>query len=457
MNYYNKKPGLVSVVIPTYNRSGLICDALEGLKKQTYKNMEVIIIDDCSTDDTEAVINKWREENKDAFVDFIYLKLPRNRDEWWAWNIGFTLTNGEYIAIHSSDDISDEKRLEKEVEFLTNNIDIAAVGTSYKVFKDNVNNTVGTADWMIFDTNEIEIKYKNYFEHCVCTGTLLFKADILDTIIGFRKVTNNLNDFYFIDDLVNNDYMVANMKEDLYYIREHDGQKSKKMEDGYEIVDAKFTPEALKIVKDRVSVVIVLENASVSILNTLESISRQTYKNIELIVIDNKFDTITENKIIDWWMSKKQNQETSVKDFIYFKLPRSVQYPWTYNIGAYLAKGEYIAFHGEKGESDKNRIKRQAEYLKANSLTSVVGANYLSKYDDHQNDFIEVDEDIEYSYIVDYMPCININTVMLRQEVINETGGFRRKIMDRENFEFIYRIISRGYRVQNLREILYYE
>jgi len=55
------------------------------------------------------------------------------------------------------------------------------------------------------------------------------------------------------------------------------------------------------------------------------------------------------------------------------------------------------------------------------------------------------------------MPCININTVMLRQEVINETGGFRRKIMDRENFEFIYRIISRGYRVQNLREILYYE
>jgi glycosyltransferase involved in cell wall biosynthesis len=457
MNYYNKKPGLVSVVIPTYNRAGLIYDALDSLKRQTYKNMELIIIDDCSTDNSEYAIKSWGVLNKYAFVDFVYLKLPRNRDEWWAWNIGFTLANGEYIAVHSSDDYSNEKRLEKEVEYLTNNVDTAAVGTSYKVFRDNIHNIIGTADWLVFDTNEIEIKYKQFYEHSVCTGTLLFKADILDTIIGFRKVTNNLNDFHFINDLVNNDYIVANMKEDLYYIRQHEGQKSKQLEDDSKMVDAKFTPESLKVIKDRVSVVIVLENAYDGILNTLESVSNQTYKNIELVVVDNKSDIITENKINSWWMSKKTAPETSVKDFVYFKLPRKVQHPWTYNIGAYLARGEYIAFHGENGISDENRMAKQVEYLKNNFLTSVVGTNYISKYDDSRDDYIAVDEDIEYSYLVNNMPCININTVMLRSQVINETGGFSRKITKREDFEFIYRIISRGYRVQNLREVLYNE
>lgn len=457
MDYYDKKPGLVSIVIPTYNRSHLIWDTLEGLKRQTYKNIEVVIIDDCSTDFTESIIARWIGQNKDAFVDLVYLKLPRNRDEWWAWNIGFTLAKGEYIAIHSSDDISHEKRIETEVDYLTKNIDVAAVGTSYKVFKENLNNIIGVADWLIFDTNEIEVKYKQYFEHSVCTGTVLFKADILDTIIGFRKVTNNLNDYYFIDDLINNDYIVANINEDLYYIRQHDGQKSKLLEQDSKMVDAQYVPEALRVIKDRVSVVIALENVSDSVINALESISRQTYKNIELIIVDNKLDASMENKINKWWMDKKDKEETAIKDFVYFKLPRKVQFPWTYNIGAYLSKGEYIAFHGEDGVSDETRMEKQVEYLKNNFLTSAIGTNYVSGYDNNQNDYIEIDEDIEYSYIVEYMPCMNINTVMLRSEVINETGGFRRKLMDREDFEFIYRLISRGYRVQNLREVLYDE
>lgn len=452
MHYREKKLGLVSIVIPTYNRARYICDALDGLKKQTYKNIEVILIDDCSTDDTESAIEQWSKQNKGAFVDFIYLKLPRNRDEWWAWNIGFNLARGEYIVIHSSDDISSEDRIEKQVNYLINNIDTAAVGSSYKAFTESIDNIIGVAEWLIYDSAAIERSYKENFEQCVCTGTLMFRADILDTIIGFRKVTNNINDYYFIEDIINNDYIVSNTKEYLYYIRQHEGQKSKKLEDVNKLTDDKYLPEALKTIPNRVSTILVLENQLDSIIDTLESIANQTYKNIELIIIDNKLDNDIESKINEWWLTKKGEKDVAIRELIYFKLPRRVSYPWAHNIGAYLAKGEYIAFHGEDGISNKLRIQRQVRYLRENFLTSVVGTNF-----DGGSDYIKYDEDLEYSYIVDYMPCMNINTVMLRSGIINETGGLNRKILDRESFEFIYRILNRGHRVQNLKEVLYYE
>ncbi|GIM27689.1 hypothetical protein CPJCM30710_03550 [Clostridium polyendosporum] len=452
MYYYERQPGLVSVVIPTYNRAQYICDALDGLKKQTYKNIEVILIDDCSTDDTEDVIKKWSEENRNVFADFIYLKLPRNRDEWWAWNIGFYLAKGEYIVIHSSDDISSEDRIKKQVDYLISNIDTAAVGSSYKSFNENIDNIIGVAEWLIYDSDSIERSYKEKFEHCVCSGTLMFRADILDTIIGFKKVTNNLNDYYLIEDIINNDYVISNINENLYYVREHEGQKSKKLEDANKITDGKYLPEALKTIESMVSTVIVLENELNSIIDILDSIAYQTYKNIELIIIDNTLDNNIQNTINEWWFNKKDKKNVAIKEFIYFKLPRIISYPWTYNIGAYLAKGEYIAFHGEDRISNRGRIQKQVEYLNENFLTSVVGTNFGGG-----SNFVKYDEDIEYSYIVDYMPCVNINTIMLRTRIINETGGLNRKILGRESFEFIYRLLNKGHRVQNLREVLYDE
>jgi glycosyltransferase involved in cell wall biosynthesis len=452
MNISNKKAGLVSVVIPTYNREQYICDALYSLKNQTYKNIEVIVIDDCSTDNTEKVIKKWNEENKRAFKDFVYLKLPRNRDEWWAWNIGFYIANGEYIAIHSSDDVSHKERIERQVNYLLENIDVAVVGSNYKVFMDSVNNIIGGSEWLIYDSNQIEGSYKENFEHCVATGTVMFRTDILDDTIGFRKVANNINDYYFISDIINLEYLVANMRDELYYVRKHEGQKSKKLEEGNAWIDDKHIPEALKTIKDRVSVVLTLENNSNTIMKTLESINDQTYSNIELIIVDNSMGSDIEKLVKTRLLKNNELRNGVIKDLVYFKLPRKVKYPWNYNIGAYLAKGDYILFHGEKGVSDKLKVEKQVEYLKANFFTSTVGTDY-----NNSSDFVKYDEDIEYSYVIDYMPCMNINTVMLRAYVINETGGLNRSLLGRESFEFIYRLLNNGYKVQNLREVLYYE
>jgi glycosyltransferase involved in cell wall biosynthesis len=452
MNISNEKVGLVSVVIPTYNREQYICDALDSLKNQTYKNIEVIVIDDCSTDNTEYEVKKWREKNKKVFMNFIYLRLPRNRDEWWAWNIGFFIAEGEYIAIHSSDDLSHEERIEKQVRFLIDNIDIAVVGSNYRVFMDSVDNVIGNSEWLIYDSSRIEESYRENFEHCVASGTVMFRADILDNTIGFRKLANNINDYHFIADIINHDYSVVNIRDELYYVRKHEGQKSKKLEDGSNWVDEKHIPEALLTIKDRVSLVLVLENKSADIVRTLESINNQTYRNIELIVVDNSRSISTGNFVKSWLINNRISPNSAIINFIYFKLPRKLKYPWTYNIGAYLSKGEYILFHGNQGISHETKVEKQVNYLKNNFFDSAVGTNYNGS-----SEFIKYDEDIEYSYVIDYMPCVNLDTVMLRANVINETGGLNRSILGRESFEFIYRLLNNGYRVQNLREVLYYE
>jgi glycosyltransferase involved in cell wall biosynthesis len=451
MYNYDEKQNLASVVIPTYNRSHYICEVLNSLKNQTYKNIEVIIIDDCSTDNTEHVVKKWNEENNASFTDLIYVKLPRNRDEWWACNIGFYLANGEYIVIQASDDLSHEERIEKQINYLLDNIDVAAVGSSYKVFSGTLDNIIPIPNWLEYDSGIIEKCYKEQFRHCVCNGTMTFRTDILDEIIGYRKCSNNINDYFFISDMVVHNYIVANINKELYYVRYHEGQKTRDLE-RTGLRNSDYIPDTMRTIKDRVSVILVLDDNSNTVLNTLESISQQSYKNIELIIVDNQLENHMENMVQMWYKSKIMNKNGAIQDFIYFKLPRKVAYSWANNIAAYLAKGEYICFHGENGISDKYRIEKQIEYLKDDLLTSVVGTNF-----NNSADYIKYDEDIEYSYVMNYMPCINVNTIMLKTDVINETGGLNRKILGKEHFEFIYRLLNRGYRVQNLRDMLYYE
>ena len=103
---------LISVIIPTYNRGSLILDSLNSVIRQTYKNLEIIIVDDCSTDNTEEIIRNAGDNR------IIYHKLLKNSGACTARNKGIELANGEYIAFNDSDDIWHENKLEKQIDFL---------------------------------------------------------------------------------------------------------------------------------------------------------------------------------------------------------------------------------------------------------------------------------------------------------------------------------------------------
>lgn len=123
-----KSQPLVSVIIPTYNRADLVVRALDSVTQQTYKNLEIIFIDDASTDNTEVVIK--------AIDDFRirYIRHQTNEGGAKARNTGIEAATGEYIAFLDSDDVWLPKKIEWQVAAIDNNPDSEKI-VSYTQFK----------------------------------------------------------------------------------------------------------------------------------------------------------------------------------------------------------------------------------------------------------------------------------------------------------------------------------
>ena len=98
----------ISVIIPTYNRAKSIIHSIKSVLTQTYHNLEVIIIDDCSNDNTESLISKI-EDNR-----IKYIKLKENKGANFARNLGIKLSTGKYITFQDSDDIYHRDKIEKQ-------------------------------------------------------------------------------------------------------------------------------------------------------------------------------------------------------------------------------------------------------------------------------------------------------------------------------------------------------
>ncbi len=107
----NRQSPLVSVIIPAYNRASTVQKAVESVLAQSYDHLEVLLIDDGSTDETAAVV----QSIQDPRLRYIY---QQNAGACAARNHGVSLAKGEYIAFHDSDDHWHPDKLEKQMQVL---------------------------------------------------------------------------------------------------------------------------------------------------------------------------------------------------------------------------------------------------------------------------------------------------------------------------------------------------
>ena len=105
----------ISVIIPTYNREKLIVKSIKSVLNQTYRNFEIIIIDDCSSDNTINEINKLKDNR------IRYIKIRKNKGANFCRNLGIKKSTGEYISFLDSDDIYYFNKLEKQIKNIKKN------------------------------------------------------------------------------------------------------------------------------------------------------------------------------------------------------------------------------------------------------------------------------------------------------------------------------------------------
>lgn len=214
---------LVSVVIPCYNAASYIEDCLDHLYSQSYSQIEIIVVDDASTDNTVHQIQMWQSHC--AFPRFELLQLPRNVGFSGALTTGLFMARGEFIANHDADDYSHPDRISRQVSFLMENQHISMVGTNYIAFNDEDPCQQTLSNWLSYG-DDIPQQYRRG-EHCVSHPTVLYRGILFDRLGGLTRNMNGAEDYEFIAKCVQAGYKVENLRDVLYYYRSHEAQRSR--------------------------------------------------------------------------------------------------------------------------------------------------------------------------------------------------------------------------------------
>ena len=176
---------LVSIISGFYNREDFVERTLLSIINQSYKNLEIIIFDDCSTDGTYEQIQKFKDKRIIAYKHQTNLGFTRG-----LINAIENVSDGQFIAIQGSGDTSEPSRIEKQVEVLLENKNIGVVGGYY----DNIvegNNIVRPRFPNANNTTFELLKKSNVFTH----GEVMFRRDLYDKVGGYRPEFKYCQDY----------------------------------------------------------------------------------------------------------------------------------------------------------------------------------------------------------------------------------------------------------------------
>jgi glycosyltransferase involved in cell wall biosynthesis len=173
---------LVSVVIPVFNAEKWLFSLLTSIKAQTYKNLELIVIDDGSTDGSLDIAQRYAVQNPEIIMRVM---SQENRGVSDARNLGIMNCSGEYIAFVDSDDLWFSNKIEKQVTAVTKS-GSGVIACSYVIFSDSNSkiletvkpnwSTKGVRNWLLF---------RSYGG--LLSSTLLINKDVLQKVNGFKS------------------------------------------------------------------------------------------------------------------------------------------------------------------------------------------------------------------------------------------------------------------------------
>ena len=174
----NNSP-LVSLCIITYNSSKTVLELLESAKAQTYKNIELIVSDDCSTDNTITVVRQWLDENNSFFYNTRIVSTSHNCGVSGNFNNAIRHARGEWVKCIAGDDLLLPTCIEDNVNYISEHPDtniLFSLPQSFrvingaKVFEEDNRKE----DWDNWDHLTIEEKQRTLVDHCTLSSPTTF-------------------------------------------------------------------------------------------------------------------------------------------------------------------------------------------------------------------------------------------------------------------------------------------
>ncbi len=161
------KEKLVTVFIPLYNCEQYINKCLDSVINQTYKNLDILVIDDGSTDNSYEIVRQVKDERVRI------LRNEENRGIPYTRNRGLEEAKGEYIVLVDSDDYSLPDRIKKQVEYMEKNKDVVALGTNFIVSTPFISRKIRV------NKSPLELKIGLLFECQLANPTVILRKETL--------------------------------------------------------------------------------------------------------------------------------------------------------------------------------------------------------------------------------------------------------------------------------------
>lgn len=183
---------MVSIVMAVYNGERHLRKSIESVLNQTYRNFEFIIVNDGSTDSTQAILHDYSvKDSRIVIINNEHKGIP------YSANLGVSLANGDFVARIDHDDIWMPHKLEHQVNFLKSNPDIALLGSS--VIPVDINGEVDNRFSRLFN-NRQEFDSKRFratiLRNClICHSSSIYRKDAFNALGGYNTSFNTSLDY----------------------------------------------------------------------------------------------------------------------------------------------------------------------------------------------------------------------------------------------------------------------
>ena len=216
-----KMSALVSVLMPVYNAEQFLSKAIDSILSQTHTDLELLIIDDASTDSSLRILNSYKDRRVTISTN------SKNIGYLKTCNKLFSMASGDYITFQDADDYSDISRIKKQLKAFESDSALGICGTF--IYRTNENGKIIQLETKPA-TNK-EIKIEQIQRSAFCGATIMIPKKVLTEVGAYRQYFDRKgSEDYDWSMRIVEKYKAVNLKEGLYYYRQHTMAVSKNID-----------------------------------------------------------------------------------------------------------------------------------------------------------------------------------------------------------------------------------